>query len=248
VTDLRPLIAISAYWRAASFGPWRDMPTALAPQGYVVGVQEAGGIALLVPPDDAVVADPSPVLDVVDGLLLVGGDDIEPAHYGAEPHPLTDPPNRRRDASELALLRGAVERGMPVLGVCRGFQLLNVVYGGDLAQHLDDAVDGAEHRPELGTFGRHPVDVTGGQLRELVGPTVDIVHSHHHQGLGRVGEGLVVTAHAPDGTIEGIEDPSQAFCLGVLWHPEEDPTGLGAPLFQGLVAKAREYRDVRVTG
>ena len=166
---VRPLIAISAYWRAASFGPWRDMPAALVPQGYVVGVQEAGGIAVLVPPDEAVAADASPVLDRVDGLVLVGGDDIDPAQYGAESHPLTDPPNVRRDASELGLLRGAIDRGMPVLGVCRGVQLLNVVYGGDLVQHLDDDYELAPHRPELGTFGRHPVAVDGGQLRDLVG-------------------------------------------------------------------------------
>lgn len=242
---VRPLIAISAYWRAASFGPWRDLPAALVPQGYVVGVQEAGGIALLVPPDEAVAADASPVLDRVDGLVLVGGDDIDPGQYGAESHPLTDPPNVRRDASELGLLRGAIERGMPVLGVCRGVQLLNVAYGGDLVQHLDDDYELAPHRPELGTFGRHPVAVDGGQLRDLVGDRVDAVHSHHHQGLGRVGEGLVVTARAEDGTVEALEDPALPFCVGVLWHPEEDPIGAGAPLFRGLVDRARAYALAR---
>jgi putative glutamine amidotransferase len=242
---VRPLIAISAYWRAASFGPWRDMPAALVPQGYVVGVQEAGGIALLVPPDDGVAGDPAAVLDAVDALLLVGGDDIDPGRYDAEPHPLTDPPNPRRDAAELSLLRGAIDRGMPVLGVCRGLQLLNIAYGGDLVQHLEDEVDGGDHRPELGTFGRHPIEVQSGQLRDLVGARVEAAHSHHHQGVGRVGDGLVATARAPDGTVEALEDPSRAFCVGVLWHPEEDPTGAGAPLFRGLVERARAYRSSR---
>lgn len=241
---MRPRIGISAYWRAASWGPWTDMPACMVPQGYVEGVHAAGGVALLLPPDpDHAGDDAASVLEVLDGLVLVGGEDIGPANYDSEPHPSTDPANVRRDQSELALARGAIARDMPVLGVCRGFQLLNIVYGGDLEQHVGDVTDPAPHRPRLGQFGRHDVEITGGHLREILGARAGEIHSHHHQGIGRLGDGLVATAVAPDGLVEGVEDPAKAFCLGVLWHPEEDPRGAGLPLFRALVEQARAYRE-----
>jgi putative glutamine amidotransferase len=241
---VRPRIGISAYWRGASWGPWTDMPACMVPQGYVEGVHAAGGVALLLPPDpDHASDDAASVLEILDGLILVGGEDIGPANYGAEPHASTDPANVRRDRAELALTRGAIARDLPVLGVCRGFQLLNIAYGGDLQQHVGDVTDGAPHRPRLGEFGRHDVDISGGQLREILGDRAAEIHSHHHQGIDRVGDGLVVTATAPDGLVEGIEDPSKAFCLGVLWHPEEDPLGAGLPLFTALIEQARAYRE-----
>ena len=241
---MQPRIGISAYWRAASWGPWSDMPACMVPQGYVEGVKAAGGLALLIPPDPAYADDDAAgVLEVLDGLVLVGGEDIGPATYGHEPHALTDPANVRRDQAELALARGAIARDLPVLGVCRGFQILNVAYGGDLQQHVGDVTDGAPHRPQLGTFGRHDVEVTGGHLQAIYGERAAEIHSHHHQGLGRIGDGLVATAVAPDGLVEGVEDPSKAFCLGVLWHPEEDPHGAGLPLFKALVEQARAYRE-----
>jgi putative glutamine amidotransferase len=233
-----PRIGISAYWRPASWGPWTDHPACLVPQGYVEGVRAAGGVALLIPPDPGFEDDASSILDAVDGLILVGGEDIGSSTYGHDPHPTSDPPNVRRDRAELALLRGAIERDLPVLGICRGFQLLNVLYGGDLVQHVADHTDPAPHRPRLGEFGRHDVVVTGGRLRAIFGDRVESIHSHHHQGLGRVGDGLLVTASAHDGLVEAVEDPTKAFCLGVLWHPEEAPTGTGAPLFAALVAAA----------
>ncbi len=234
-----PRIAVTAYWRAASWSHWVDYPACLVPQGYVEGVRAAGGLPLLVPPLPEVVDDPAAVLDVVDGLVLVGGEDLDPSSYGADPHPETDPPNVRRDAAELALLQGALDRDMPVLGICRGAQLINVAYGGDLVQHVADVLDPTPHRPSLGEFGRHLVSVTGGRLRELVGPEVPDVSSHHHQALGRIGEGLVPTAVAPDGLVEALEDPERDFCIAVLWHPEEDPHGSGAPIFGALVEHAR---------
>ena len=183
---MRPRIGISAYWRAASWGPWTDMPACMVPQGYVEGVHAAGGVALLLPPDpDHAGDDAASVLEVLDGLVLVGGEDIGPANYDSEPHPSTDPANVRRDQSELALARGAIARDMPVLGVCRGFQLLNIVYGGDLEQHVGDVTDPAPHRPRLGQFGRHDVEITGGHLREILGARAGEIHSHHHQGIGR---------------------------------------------------------------
>jgi putative glutamine amidotransferase len=236
---MRPRIGISAYWRPASFGPWIDMLACMVPAGYADGVSAAGGVPLLIPPDPHIADDAEQVLRAVDGLVLVGGDDIDPSLYGVAPGPTTDPPNVRRDRAELALLRGALRRNMPVLGICRGAQLLNVAYGGDLVQEIGDMVDRAPHRPRLGAFGRHDVDVRGGLLQDLVGDRVAAVHSHHHQGLGRIGGGLVVTAVALDGTAEALEDPEKGFCLGVLWHPEEDPGGVGRRLFEALVQHAR---------
>jgi putative glutamine amidotransferase len=227
----------------AAWGPWRDVPSCLVPGGYVEGVRLAGGAPVVIPPDPHYVDDPEPVLDIADGLLLIGGGDIDPAFYGQEPGPETDLPNARRDAAELTLLRGALDRGLPVLGICRGFELLNVAYGGDLVQHLGGP-EGALHRPELGTFGRHEVDVTGERLRGLLGTGVT-VHSHHHQAIGRLGPGLVPLAYAPDGCLEALEDPARPFCLGVLWHPEEDWQGAGAPLFAALVEAAREHALAR---
>jgi gamma-glutamyl-gamma-aminobutyrate hydrolase PuuD len=242
------VIGISAYWRDADFGHWRGFPVVLAPQGYVDGVSAAGGVPLLVPPTTEIAEDPAAILDRVDGLLLVGGEDLGPDTYGAERHPATGATNERRDDAELALLREALARDLPVLGICRGAQLLNVAYGGDLVQELAEITDADPHLPVPGTFGRHPVTVEGGRLRELAGETIETVASHHHQSMGRLGDGLVATAHAPDGLVEALEDPSRPFALGVLWHPEEDARTGGAPIFRGLVDAARAYAAARLTG
>ncbi len=237
---MRPRIGITAYWRNASWGPWTDLPACLAPQAYVESIVVAGGFPLLLPPLPEITDFASEALASVDGLILVGGDDVDATQYGAEPHALADPPNKRRDAAELALLRGAVERDMPLLGICRGLQLLNIAYGGTLDQHLDDSVDGDVHRVKLGEWSNHAIEVVGGKLQGLV-PSGTIIHSHHHQGIETVGAGLAVTAKAADGTIEGLEDPAKAFCVGVLWHPEEAHTGSGAPLFNALIDAAGSY-------
>jgi putative glutamine amidotransferase len=241
---LRPRIGITGYWTPASWGYWHDVPACLVPGGYVEGVRLAGGTPLLVPPDPSLALDPAPVLDVLDGLLLVGGEDLDPALYGAEPHPKTTLPSERRDAVETTLLREALERDLPTLGICRGCQLLNVAHGGTLEQHLADHGDLALHRPAPGVFGRHPVEAHGGRLGELL-PGGATVHSAHHQGLGAIGEGLVVTGRASDGEVEAVEAPGRTFVVGVLWHPEEDPTGDGAPLFRALVDAARDRAAVR---
>ncbi|HET7567874.1 MAG TPA: gamma-glutamyl-gamma-aminobutyrate hydrolase family protein [Gaiellaceae bacterium] len=241
-TSPRPLIGISAYWRPVDFGPWRGFPVSLVPQGYVEGVREAGGLPFLVPPIPEVAAEPALALDRLDGLLLTGGEDLDPALYGAERHPATGAANEARDRAELALLQAALERDLPVLAVCRGAQLLNVAYGGDLVQHLEEP---GEHLPQPGTWGRHPVRVRGGRLAELAGEEVATVASQHHQTFGRIGDGLVVTAEAPDGLAEALEDPSRSFALGVLWHPEEHARDGGAPLFRGLVEAARAYAAAR---
>jgi putative glutamine amidotransferase len=234
----RPVIGITTYAQEASWGVWR-LPAALIPLDYVDAVERAGGRPVLIPPSDTGTDE---VLDTLDGVVLSGGADVDPALYEAERHPETDPAQERRDAGELALLSAALERDMPVLAVCRGFQLLNVLRGGDLVQHLPEEVGHDEHKQVPGEFAVHPVEVEQGtRLAAIVGPSAEVT-SHHHQALGRVGAGLVEAAWAADGTLEAVEDPAQRFVVGVQWHPE---AGEDAALFEALVEEARAYRAER---
>jgi len=205
----------------------------------VHAVEAAGGRALLVPPSAEGVEE---TLDALDGLILSGGADLDPASYGAEAHPKTDGIRPERDSAELALLEAALARDMPVLAVCRGSQVLNVALGGDIVQHLPEVVGHEGHKQTPGAFADHDVDVLPGtKLHDVIGEHAP-VKSHHHQGYGRLGEGLREAARADDGTVEAIEDPSRRFALGVLWHPEE---GEDAALFRALVAEAKRYREER---
>jgi putative glutamine amidotransferase len=235
---VRPCIGISAYWRVASFGAWSAMPVAIVPQGYVVAIQEAGGAALLVPPDPAYAGD-ADVLDALDGLVVVGGEDVEPSHYGAEAEPGTDVPNILRDSSELALLRGALARDLPVLGICRGMQVMNVARGGTLRQHLPDEVGHEDHRRTPGSFdgADHDVRLADASLAARAAGEVDhATKSHHHQGIAALGDGFVETGWSTlDELPEAIEDPQRRFALGVQWHPEADPT---SRLIAALVGEA----------
>ena len=234
----RPLIGVTTYVEEASWGHWR-LPAALIPLAYVRSVEDAGGRALLVPPAADAVEE---TLDALDGLVLSGGNDVDPATYGADAQGTTSGVRPERDRAELSLLEGALSRDMPVLAVCRGSQLLNVARGGDLVQHLPEVVGDEKHREVPGVFSDHGVRVDPeSRLGALVGDRAP-VKSHHHQGFGRVGEGLRETAWAEDGTLEAIEDPSKRFALGVLWHPEEAED---AALFQKLVAEASAYRASR---
>ncbi|MBA3401711.1 MAG: gamma-glutamyl-gamma-aminobutyrate hydrolase family protein [Actinobacteria bacterium] len=234
----RPVIGITTYAQEASWGVWQ-LPAALIPLDYVDAVERAGGRPVLIPPSEQGVAE---TLETLDGIVFSGGADIDPSLYGAEPHPETDTPQTRRDAGEMALLEAALERDMPTLAICRGFQLLNIVRGGDLVQHLPEEVGSDEHKNVPGVFAQHPVEVKEGtRLASMVDARSNVT-SHHHQGIGRVGEGLVETAWAGDGTLEGVEDPSQRFLVGVQWHPE---AGEDAALFENLVAEACAYRESR---
>jgi len=234
----RPVIGITTYAQEASWGVW-NLPAALIPLDYVDAVERAGGRPVLIPPSDQGVAE---TLETLDGIVFSGGADIDPSLYGAEPHPETDTPQARRDAGEMALLEAALERDMPTLAICRGFQLLNIARGGDLVQHLPDELRSDEHKQVPGVFAQHPVEVKDGtRLSSMVGARSDVT-SHHHQGIGRLGEGLVETARAGDGTLEGVEDPSLRFLVGVQWHPE---AGEDKALFENLVEEARAYRSER---
>jgi putative glutamine amidotransferase len=235
---MRPLIGITAYAEQASWGVW-TAPAALAPLGYVRKVEQAGGRALLVPPFDDGVAE---TLDVLDGLVFTGGPDLDPALYDAKAHPETTNIRPDRDRAEIALLTEALERDMPVLAICRGSQVLNVARGGDLEQHVPDRVGHLGHKETPGTFSEHPVEIEPGtRLHDVLGDGLSI-KSHHHQGYGRLGRGLVASARADDGTLEALEDPSRTFALGVLWHPE---AGDDRRLFEVLVDEARSYRARR---
>jgi len=217
------------------WGVW-DVPAAVIPLAYVSAIESAGGRPLLVPPSEDGIDE---TLDAVDGLLFSGGSDIDPAEYGHDAHPETNGVRPERDRGELALLTAALERDMPVLAVCRGSQVLNVARGGDLVQHLPETVGHEKHKHTPGVFADHEVDVKPDtRLGSLLGDRAP-VKSHHHQGFGRVGEGLVEAAWAEDGTLEALEDPGKRFAVGVLWHPEE---GEDAALFRALVDEARAYR------
>ncbi len=234
----RPVIGITSYAQDARWGVW-DLPAVLVPLDYVDAVERAGGRAVVIPPLED---DIEQTLDLLDGIVFSGGADVDPARYGADAHPETDVPQTRRDTGELALLQAALARDMPTLAICRGFQLLNVVRGGDLVQHLPDEVGHGEHRQVPGEFAVHPVEVKeGSRLAAIVGAGSEVT-SHHHQGLGRLGEGLVECAWAADGTLEAVEDPSLRFAVGVQWHPE---AGEGAALFAALVEQARDHRASR---
>jgi putative glutamine amidotransferase len=215
------------------------MEAALIPTDYVYAVERAGGRALLVPPSEDGVEE---TLQALDGLVFSGGSDLDPGLYDQKPHEETSGIHEMRDRAELALLEAALERDMPVLAICRGSQVLNVARGGDLVQHLPEVVGDEKHKHMPGAFADHDVTLEDGtRLGSLLGDHAP-VKSHHHQGIGRIGEGLRVAAHAEDGTVEAVEDPGRSFAVGVLWHPE---AGEDARLFEELVREAAEYRAAR---
>jgi gamma-glutamyl-gamma-aminobutyrate hydrolase PuuD len=234
----RPLIGITTYVEPASWGHWQ-LDAALIPYDYVRSVEAAGGRALLVPPSADAIEE---TLDALDGLVFSGGADVDPDSYGADAHPETSGTRPERDAGELALLEAALARDMPVLAVCRGFQIMNVARGGDLVQHLPEVVGHEQHRAVKGVFSDHEVRIDDDSRLGSVLDGRTPVKSHHHQGVGNVGEGLREVAWADDGTVEGLEDPERRFALGVLWHPE---AGEDRRLFEALVAEAQSYRAER---
>ncbi|MEH0469099.1 gamma-glutamyl-gamma-aminobutyrate hydrolase family protein [Streptomyces sp. B21-097] len=211
-TGGRPLIGVSTYLEpGARWGVW-EQDAALLPTGYPRLVQRAGGLAAMLPPDAP--GHAAATVARLDAVVIAGGPDVEPGRYGAEPDPRTGPPARERDAWELALIEAALTAGLPLLGICRGMQLLNVALGGTLTQHLDG------HIEAVGVVGRHPVVPVPGTLYGRVVAEETSVPTYHHQAVDRLGTGLVASAHAADGTVEAVELPSAGWVLGVQWHPE----------------------------
>ena len=235
---MRPVIGITSYAEEVTWGAWVEA-AALVPLAYVHAIEKAGGRPLIVPPSEEAIEE---TLAVLDGILFSGGSDLDPELYGAELHPETTGVREERDKAELALLAAALERDMPVLAVCRGSQVLNVALGGDLVQHLPEIVGHEGHRHTPGDWSDHEVRLEPeSRVGTMLGDRTP-VKSHHHQGFGKIGEGLQESGWADDGTVEALEDPSKRFAVGVLWHPEE---GEDLALFEGLVEEARLYREDR---
>jgi putative glutamine amidotransferase len=235
---MKPVVGITSYAEEVTWGAWVE-EAALVPLAYVRAIERAGGRPLVVPPSEDAIEE---TLSVLDGIVFSGGGDLDPELYDAQPHPETDEAREVRDRAEMALLSAALERDMPVLAVCRGSQVLNVARGGDLVQHLPEVLGHERHRHTPGEWSDHDVELepesrVGGVLGDRAP-----VKSHHHQGYGRIGEGLRETGWADDGTVEALEDPSKRFAVGVLWHPEE---GEDMALFEALVREAGEYREER---
>ena len=227
---MRPVVGITSYVEQARWGVW-DVPASVLPFRYVERVEAAGGTAVVLPPAAAADAE---VLERLDAVVFAGGADLDPGLYGEESHPETTGLRPERDAAEVPLMKAALDRDVPLLGICRGMQVLSVVRGGSLVQHLPDTVGHERHRPAPGTYGLHDVRLEPGSLaHRLLGDRVS-VPSYHHQGLASPGD-LSVTGWADDETPEVVEDPSLRFALGVLWHPE---AGDDLRLFEALVSAA----------
>lgn len=233
----RPRIGLTTYWQQASWGVWQGT-AAIVPGNYVTAVDRAGGTPLLLPP---VGTDPA-VLEVLDGLIVIGGVDVDPARYGAEPHPSSfwQP---SRDEHDFALTRTALHVGLPLFAICRGAQVLNVALGGTLHQHVPDLPAGSSYQPAPGMFGSVGFTTAAGSLAEQVLGRQATAPCYHHQSIDRLAEGLRATAWAADGTIEAVEldetdgpDGGAPWALGVQFHPEQNPDD--TRLFQAFVEAA----------
>jgi putative glutamine amidotransferase len=247
MSEFRPAVGICAGLTQASWDVW-DQQAALLPLNYLTAIQRAGGLPLMIPPDPELIEDPDQVLGRLDALILAGGVDIDPATYGAERHEETEPDTpRERDETEIALVRRALELDLPVLGICRGMQVINIALGGTLLQHVPDRVGHSGHRRNPGSFvdSEHDVRLTPGSLvARAAGEEIHSTKSHHHQAVQEIGEGLEVTGwSALDELPEAIEAPERRFALGVQWHPEVDET---SRLIAALLDEARAYQNARV--
>ncbi|MBA2554434.1 MAG: gamma-glutamyl-gamma-aminobutyrate hydrolase family protein [Geodermatophilaceae bacterium] len=231
----RPVIGISSYIEPAAWGVWRNVPAALVPHRYVRHVQNAGGVAVVLPPlAEPVIDEAFVVLERLDGLMLAGGVDVQPSRYGEEPQATVQEPRPERDASELALVQRAVEMDLPLLGICRGMQVLAVAAGGSLVQHLPDKIGTADHSPGPASYGQTTVNIeSDSRLAAVLGERVD-VSCYHHQGVA-AHPGYESTGWASDGTLEAIEALDARWRVGVQWHPE---VGTDPRLFEALVGAA----------
>jgi gamma-glutamyl-gamma-aminobutyrate hydrolase PuuD len=233
-----PIVGVTTYRQQASWGSW-DRLAAVLPASYPQCVSASGGRPVLLAPCEGRGSAPSSaaaVVDVLDALVLSGGGDVDPDRYGQAPHAATSGVDLLRDADEFALVAAALEADLPLLAICRGMQVLDVLLGGTLLQHVPDAVGHDGHQPARGCFADVEVATEpGSTLAELLGEAAT-VRCSHHQSVDRLGKGLVATARSADGVVEGIELPSRRFVVGVQWHPEEQSD---LRLFEALVEAAR---------
>ncbi len=242
-SNVRPVVGLTTYLQQAQTGVW-NVRASFLPAIYIEGVTLAGGIPLLLPPqpvDDEIAAR---VIDGIDALVITGGRDVDPTTYGQQPHPNTDAPATDRDAWEFALLGEALRRGMPVLGICRGAQVLNVALGGTLHQHLPDIVGHGWHQAGNAVFNTSAIQtVPGTRLAAVLGESTD-AQCYHHQAIAELGQGLIASAWDPDGVIEAVEIPGDHFVLAVQWHPEERLDDLR--LFAAVVQAAADFAARKV--
>lgn len=244
-TTARPIIGLTTYLEQAQTGVW-DVQAAFLPKVYFEAVTRAGGIAVLLPPQPVNAEIARSILAGLDGLIMTGGKDIDPARYGQDAHPETDEPRPDRDEWEDVLLREAIEREVPFLGICRGAQLLNVTLGGTLTQHLPDLIGTTRYNLGEGNFADNGVEIDAHtKLGEVLGghSTFD-VKSYHHQAIADLADDLIVTARSDDGLIQAVELPTVPFGLAVQWHPEQGAEE-DALLFEGLVDAARAHRATK---
>lgn len=234
----RPRIGLTTYYQEGSWGDWNSV-AAIVPGAYIEGVAAAGGVPVLLPP----VGTDTTVLELLDGLIVIGGVDVDPRFYGADRHERTTS-QPSRDEHDIALTLSALEREIPLFAICRGAQILNVALGGTLTQHLPDLNPGAaQYQPGPGRYGKVRFStVPGSRCAQLLGPSAESP-CYHHQALDEVAEGLVVTARAADGTIEAVETTTGAWTLGVQFHPEENRKD--ARLFEGFIDVARRFAKDR---
>jgi len=246
----RPLIGVTSYRQPTRWWSW-DRDAAVVPGVYLDMVVAAGGWPVLVPPlADGVVDDPAgvvaaicgPLVDAVDGLVVIGGGDVEAERFGQEPDPRNGGMSGFRDELELRLVEAALERDLPLLAICRGHQILNVLLGGTLVQQLPDLLGTTRHQPAAGAFGQVTVRPEPSTIvHRLLGDEA-VVECSHHQAVDRVGESLLVSARSDDGVVEAVEVLGRSFAVGVQWHPEENGD---VRLFAGLVDAARAVQARR---
>ena len=245
---MKPLIGLTSYRQRAQTGVW-DVQASFLPAVYIDAVTKAGGIAVLLPPQEPVdAAVATQIVTGLDGLIVTGGGDVAPERYGAQRHEKTDPLNAMRDAWEDALLTAAIDNEVPFLGICRGLQVLNVNRGGTLLQHLPDVVGDDRYNRGGGNFSTNQAEIEGGKLAELLDGAAQLdVKSYHHQAIQDVGAGLKVTARSGDGIIQAVELEDSPFGVAVQWHPEEDADD-DVRLFAGLVSAAHTHSAARAGG
>lgn len=248
----KPRIGIVSDLREVDVGAWRRLPAMLVPATYVNAVVTAGGLPVVIPPQGQEVEEIDVLLEGIDGLLLIGGRDLDPGLYDGEAHPRTDRVDelsRIRDSFERLVLDTALAAELPTLGICRGVQLLNVALGGDLVQDLGEAGEAGGHQRDKGVFAAHLVNAQPESVTAAVLGVAPVeVSSYHHQGIGRVAPSLQVAARSADGMVEALEDRDRQFCVGVLWHPEERVPGDGLALFSALVKAAAERTGAASVG
>ncbi|GAC69489.1 gamma-glutamyl-gamma-aminobutyrate hydrolase family protein [Gordonia soli] len=237
-SDRPPLVGLTTYLEQARTGVW-DVSASFLPRIYFDGVTRAGGTAMLLPPQPVDTPIAEHVVARLDALILTGGKDLDPSSYGQSAHPTTDEPRTDRDAWEFGLLDAALRRGLPVLGICRGAQVLNVALGGTLHQHLPDVLGHSRHQAGNAVFTTSRITVTAGtRLGSLLGDAVE-AQCYHHQAIDRVADDLIVSAVDAEGVIEAVERPGEQFVLAVQWHPEETLDDLR--LFRGVVDAAARH-------